>query len=216
MTKIDHKKVALKPENIYISLHRLESHFDDIFDMTNSQNNNVVKIKDSTVNAIAAGITKYPYRQKVSKRVASTLSYEQQAELHLIALRAYMDIFHIDEWIDYWNHYGERTAERELALQRCRADGDRTQNGTGAPLQLDKLTKCLSKPFNKHVNELIKTGHIHRLDVMYTDKLWCQLEVNAKQHRNDEKFVDLIGGEMKKLRTKFDALFPPKTRDNFP
>lgn len=206
LTKIEHKKIALNPEKIYQLLRDLESNFEV------SQNNNVVKTKDNTVvrTAVVGGDSNYPYLQKVNKRVASALSYEQQAELYLIALRAYMDIYHIDEIRDYWKNYDQYTDERKMALQRYSAECNNTiQNEPVKPYDLARMKKRQSIPFDIRIKHLAQHDHIHRLDVMYeVDGVRFQPKVDVKEYRNDEKFVDLIADEMEKLRTKFDALFP--------
>lgn len=212
LTKLEHKKITLNPEIIYNLLRDLESEFDDIFDETIRQNNNVVKAKGSTAKATAADDSKYPYLQKVNKCASSTLSHDQNAELQLIALRAYMDIFHIDEFQNYWNNYDRYTAERESALQRYRSDCEAMRKGTvEPPLDLDEMMKCQAIPFNKRVNDSAKTGHIHPLDVIYeVDKIHFEVNANVKRYRNDVKYVNLIASKMIKLRTKFGSLFPIK------
>lgn len=209
LTKIEHKKIALNPQEIYGLLRELELNFDNIFDKTNSQNNNVVKTKDSVVRTVAAGDSKYPYLQKVNKRVVSELSYEQKTELYLIALSSYMDIFHIDEVQDYWKNYDQYTDERKMALQRYREESVMVQNEAVEPYDLDRMKKLQKTSFEKRIKDLTENGHIHRLDVMYeVDGVRFLPKVDVKKYRNDGKYVDLIANRMKKLRTKFGALFP--------
>lgn len=209
LTKIDHETIELSPEKIYHLMCNLESNFDNIYDKTNSQNNNVVKPNDTTIRANAADDSKYPYLQKVNKRAYSEISYEQQVELYLIALQAYIDIFHIDEVQDYWKNYDQYTTARNAALERCRADRRAIKEKTVEPYDLDRMKKLQKMPFEKRVKDLAEHGHIHRLDVMYeAGGIRLLPEVDIKKYRNDRKFVDLIANQLPKLRTKFDALFP--------
>lgn len=209
MTKIEHKTIALHPQQIYLSMCELESNFDDIFDQTNSQNNNVVKPYRTIVRTNAAGDSKYPYLQKVNKRVTSALSYEQQVELHLTALRAYMDIFHIDEVQDYWKNYDQYADERKVAMDRCQQERRTMKIEKVEPYDLEQMKQLQKTPFVKRVKDLAATGHMHRLDVMYeVDGVSFLPEIDIKKYRNDGKYVELIANQMTKLRTKFNALFP--------
>lgn len=189
----------------------LETNFDDIFDKTNSQNNNVVKPKDTATrtNTTASADSKYPHLQKVNKRVSSEMSNEQSAELNLIALRAYMDIFHIDEFQDCWESYDQYTDERKMALERCREERRAMKNEKAEPYDLDRMKKLQKIPFEKRIKDLAEHGQIHRLDVMYeVDGIRFLPKVEIKKYRNDAKYVDLIANHMPKLRSKFDALLP--------
>lgn len=210
LTKIEHKKITLNPQNIYNSMSELELQFDHVFDKTNSRNNNKVLAKHSIVGKVGIDAdTKYPHLQKVSKHVASELSYEQQADLHLIALRAYMDTFHIDEFQDYWEHYDQYTNERETALKRYREERDAIQKKMVEPYDLHKMQKLQQQPFENRIIELAPNGHIHRLDVMNeVEQIHFQPTVNVKRYRNDAKYVDLIANQLPKLHSKFGASFP--------
>lgn len=193
---------------------QLESGFDYNMDKTNSQNNNLVKTKKTIVGSVAgagACVTKYPYLQKVNKRVASTLSYEQQVEIYLIALRAYMDIYHVDEAQDYWNNYDRYTVEREMALDRYKKDCEAMQNEAVEPYDLEEMQKLQKKSLDKRIKKSSENSYIPRLDVVYEVVGCClhsELKPNVKKYRNDAKFVDLIANQMKNLRTMFGPLFP--------
>lgn len=194
-------------------MRKYETHFDEYFDVTNSQNNNLVKPKDTMIctngAAAAVGDSKYPYLQKVNKRASSDLSSEQQVELYLIALRAYMDIFHIDEVRDYWKNYDQYTDERKMAIQQCIAERRAMKNEKVEPYDLDRMKKLQKTPFEKRIEDLAENGRIHRMDVMYeVDGIRFLPNVNGMKYRNDAKYVELFGNQMTKLRTKFDALFP--------
>lgn len=190
-------------------MRELESNFDNIFDKTNSQNNNVVKPKDTTIRANAAADSKYPYLQKVNKRVTSEMSYEHSAELYSIALRAYMDIYHIDEFQDCWASYDECAGERKMALKRYREERSAMKNETVEPYDLDRMKKWQKTPFERRIKDLAEHGQIHRLDVMYeVDSIRFLPNVDIKKYRNDVKHVELIANQMPKLRSKFDALLP--------
>lgn len=188
-----------------------ESHFEQIFDQTNIQNNNVVKPKDTAVraSALAAAESKYPYLQKVNKRAYSEMSDEQSAELYLIALRAYMDIYHIEEFQDHWKNHDRYADERKTAMERYRAERRAMKNEAVEPYDLDRMKTLQKVPFEKRVKDLAKDGHIHRLDVMYeVDGIHFPPKVDIKKYRNDAKHVELIANQMPKLRSKFGALLP--------
>lgn len=213
MSKIEHKKIALNPENIYHSMRELERDFDYVFDKTNSRNNNMVQSNDCIVNTAGVGGDPriYPHLQKINKRCASELSYKHQVELHLIALRAYMNIFHIDEVLDYWKNYGQYSDTRKLALKQFRNECTAMKsNTTIEPYDLDEMRKLQTKPLEDRIKEISSRTLIHRLDIIYEEQLNLNLvpKVDIKMYRNDVKFRDLITDDMPKIRSKFDALFP--------
>lgn len=205
LTKIDHKTVTLSPENIYNSLCQLEAQFDANYDKLNN-NNNIGKKMDVHSNV---GAMKYPCLEKVSRRAASDLSYEHHTEFLLIALKAHISIFHIDEFQQYSKNYDHIEEERREMLQQYRSEVKCYQKGTPEPFDLKKMDKLQQKSLHERVIALGKTSQIYDLNVMNEDVgMLYPICIDATKYRNDAKFIDLIATSLPKLKSKFSSLFP--------
>lgn len=210
LTKIDHKEIVLNPQTIYYSLKQMEKEFDVVFDESN--NNNNAKTKMSKSSAPNAPTMQYPYLQKLHRRAASELTSEQNVELHLIALNAYMATFHSEELKQYWKNHQQNHAQLEKLSKQYRAETKAFDQTVPEPFDLEKMEKMQLKPLCDRVKVIGKDSHIYSLDVMNKNNqiiLSTPAELHViKKYRNDRKYIDLITAKLPKLHTKFHALFP--------
>lgn len=209
LTKIEHKSIHLKPENIYLSLCEIENELDESIDESAVHNNNNVKLKSSTSNQATTSSsnhknTKYPYLHKANRRAASELTIEQNAELYLIALNAYTATYHTEELRQWWTNYNQYDAQLQQTVKRYR-----TEQFTPEPFDRQQLEKLQQKPLSERIKATGMDSQIYNLDVMNTDaNIVVKARADIMKYRNDLKFIDLIISETPKLRKKFESLFP--------
>lgn len=163
----------------------------------------MVKTKNSKQTAGDRAM-KYPYLQRVNRRAASDLSYEQHAELHLVALRAYMKVFHIEEFQQYWKNYDRNEAERMGELERYKAE---LKPSKRLPFNLSAMKMLQKKPLDRRM-KVLGQDRIFGLDVLNEDHLRFKPYVDTKKYRNDAKFVDMVATHLPKLHSKLGSLFP--------
>lgn len=206
-TKIDHKSVTLNPRTIYFTLQKVENDFGEDFNSEFGQNNNVVKIKSPKIDTFSA--MKYPYLQKVSRRVANELSGKQHVELHLTALNSYISVFHIKEFQQNWKNFDQLEKQKIELMGQYKKEIESFQHDPVEPFDLKKMDMLQKKPFHVRVAKI--RNQIYSLDVMTEESGITQnvnIKVNVKKYREDLKFCDMITTEMPKLKEKFESLFP--------
>lgn len=204
LTKIDNKKVTLNPKNIGNTLAIWENEFDDD---TNTQNNNNVKKVEPVKNPVP--VMKYPYVQKTQRRIQNELTYEQQVELHLTALNAYISIFRTNEVKQQWaNHtLGELCCIRNE--HRYLKELEIFQLTAPQPIDLKQMEKLLESPFDERVKAIGAISCVYSLDVINrATKFRFHPQTNIRKYRDDFKYIDMISTGMPKLFAKFRAFFP--------
>lgn len=216
LTKIDHQKVTLVPETIHSSLYELEKQLLDDAD-SHINNNNVEKIKGSERRAGNDTKSKYPYLQKVNRRAASVLSIEWHSELLLVALSAYMNIFHTEEIHQYWQNLDRYETEMADELKRYGVDMKSVELEPVDSFDLNVMKKLQKKSLQDRIAAM-EQDRIFNLDVLNranglnmlneANDLQLKLQFDPKIYRNDAKYIDLITVSFPKLRSKFGALFP--------
>lgn len=208
LTKIDHKLVELNPKNIYFTLQKFENDFGDNFDEGIGQNNNVVKTKSPKIVDVSSAM-KYPYLQKISRRVANELSGKQHVELHLTALNSYITVFHIKEFQQYWKNFDQLEKQKIELMGQYKKEIESFQHEPAQPFDLKKMEMLQKKPFHVRVAKI--QSPIYSLDVMTEESGITHnldIKVNVKKYREDLKFCDMITTGMPKLKEKFESLFP--------
>lgn len=187
---------------------------DDDFDETVGQNNNNVDSSSSKANAEDVGDTmmKYPCLKKVDRRAASgELSFKQQVKLHLIALNAYMNVFHIREFKHYWENYDELEKQKIKDLENLKKGSEIYKSQKVKPFDLKALGKLQQKSFNIRVKQTGKNNPICSLDVTNEAvglAMGIVIQVDVRKYRDDVKFFDMIATGIPKLNAKFGAFFP--------
>lgn len=209
LTKIDHKNVELNPKNIYFSLNRMERECkNEAFSSSLGQNNNVVKkLKSTKINDAIP--LKYPCLQKVQRRaITGELTDQQHIQLHLTALNAYINVFHIKEFRNYWKDYDRLKQRKDLDLVNYNDASKSYQNDTVEPFDLRLIEKMQHKSFDSRIRANAHEGY--SLDVLneavgITEKI--EMYADVKKYREDLKFVDMILNGLPKLREHFGPLF---------
>lgn len=219
LTKIEHKDVVLTPEIIHSSLLPMEKQFDNLFidkDLhNNNNNNNSAQTKSSKLDASNQSSVKYPFLQKMNRRSSSELSDEQNVELHLIALDAFISTFHMGEKYWNWRNYEQIETEFEATTKQYqteRMNYDRTEPTPFDPKKMEKWQSKKSENLSDRIRKIGRDNIVYSLDVMNKDsriieEMRCDSDL-LRKYRNDLKYIDVISAQLPKLRERFSSLFP--------
>lgn len=178
---------------------------DDEYNGSIGENNNVVdKSKRTTIN-----VPKYPYLQKVPHRAnTGELTARTQIELHLVALNAYLNVFHIKEFRNYWQNFAHLEQQKAINLKNYEEDTESFTSERAKPFNLKQMDKLQQKPFDTRIKAIEQNGY--SLDVISEALVISksiELYVDVKKYRDDLKFVDMIRNGLPKLHEHFDQLF---------
>lgn len=208
---MDHKNITLNPRNIFFTLEKMEKEY-NVFDFDDAvgQNNNKIELPNSNTTSIAA--MKYPCLQKVNRRAANGELYiKQQAQLHLLGLDTYMNIFHIREYGYYWKNFNELEKKKIDDLEKYQKELKRLDNECIRPLYLKAMEKKQDKSLDARVEQTGQRNMIYSLNVMNEEAgltKAIEVQVIVKKCRDDLKFVDMIASGLPNLKGNFGTLFP--------
>lgn len=188
----------------------MEMDFGDDFNEDIGQNNNVIKSKNEKNNATIVPTMKYPYLQKMHRRAATELTAKQHVELHLTAINAYISVFHIKEFNEYWKNYKQYEMDKVNILGQFKQE-IKTFQQSKKPFDLKQMEQLQRKSFDNRVKMIGEKSHIYDIDVLMEEAgilETIKIQADAYQYREDLKYVDMITSEMPKLQTKFTKMFP--------
>lgn len=200
-TKIQCREIILNPKKIYSQLRQLEGIFNSRSQNDNNNDEPNEKRREKSIHQPL----KYPFIQKVQRRATSEITYDQEIEMCLIALSAYVEVRHIK---DVRHHLMDDEKKVSKAkIERDKKELSKLRENDELEIHVKGVERTGS--FSSRLKSMTKNNRIYDVDVTNAEAgLYVPLKIGLAAYRDDIKFVDLVSPRiMPKLGAKFQHLF---------
>lgn len=197
LSKINRKNIVLNPKNIHRQLALLKNNMgcdrsetetiNDTNNNTNSKENDKNR-KNRNVKQVCVGENSYPVLKATKRKAKSELSNQDFIQMWLIALNAYLNVYHINDIQNDFSHgstYNAVLLDKLQPKQKPINFSDKYMRRFGEKLIQTHLSNAHQYKICANDEETYDAVLLNAIDITVTGDL-------VEQYREDIKYSDLI------------------------